>query len=272
MTNKNNFKKIGIMKKKAIINSIVVYIFTFLILIPYIFLIFSSFRRVQDIQAYPPKFFNPLTLVNYIRIFKDINIFFFIRNSAIVASCNAILSILFALPAAYAVARFNFKWKRSVLLVYLLIQMAPLIAIVYPIAQLVQNIGIFDNLIALILFYLPWNIPFAIWMLKPFIESIPKVLEEAAFVDGCSRFYSFIRIVIPLLLPGLFVAAIFIFMGAWNEFVIAIFITSDAAKTFPTTVDFFMTYGAFQWGALFAAAVLGTIPIVIFGLFLRKSV
>ena len=257
-------------KLKLLPNSLIIYLVTILFILPYIYLIFLSFKHSADIQAFPPKLLSMFTLDNYIKVFKDVNLLFFMKNSFIVAISNAILAILFAMPAAYAMSRFKVKFKEGISFIYLAIQMAPAIALVYPISIIVNNLGIFDNLAAVILFYLPWNIPFAVWMLRPFISGVPYVLEEAAFVDGCSRFNAFRRITLPLLLPGLFVSVIFIFMGAWNEFVIAFFITNNAAKTLPTTADFFLTYGSFQWGAMFAAATLGTLPIVIFGLFLRK--
>lgn len=257
-------------KCKVLSNSLIIYLITLLFLLSYIYLILLSFKFPADIKLYPPRIFSKLTISNYIQVFKDVNLLFFIKNSFIVAISNATLSTLFAIPAAYAMSRLKFKFKEGLAFTYLAIQMAPVIAVVYPISILVSNLDIYDNLAALILFYLPWNIPFAVWMLRPFISGVSYALEEAAFIDGCSRFSAFTRITLPLSLPGIFICVIFVFMGAWNEFVIAFFITSNVAKTLPTTADFFLTYGAYQWGPLFAAAVIGTLPIVIVGVFLKK--
>ena len=148
--------------------------------------------------------------------------------------------------------------------------MAPIISLVYPFMTLANQLGLYDSHLGLILFYLPWNVPFAVWMLRTFVSDIPRELEEAALVDGCCRIGAFMRISIPLLVTGLFTTGVFIFIGAWNEFIIAFFLTSTNARTLPTTIDFFLTYGSFQFAPMFAAGVIGTLPIVVCGLFVRR--
>jgi multiple sugar transport system permease protein len=254
----------------GIFNNIFVWVILFMFLVPYFYLILGSFKTPGDIQAYPPRFFSKFTFENYIKVFTDINIIFYLKNSFIVAGLTTIISLFIALPAAYSFARFKFWGKDWLAYVLLAILMAPIISLVYPFMTMANQLGLYDSHLGLILFYLPWNVPFAVWMLRTFVSDVPKELEEAALVDGCSRIGAFIRISIPLLVTGLFTTGVFIFIGAWNEFIIAFFLTSTNARTLPTTIDFFLTYGSFQFAPMFAAGVIGTLPIVVCALFVRR--
>ena len=254
----------------GIFNNIFVWVILFIFLVPYFYLILGSFKTPGDIQAYPPRFFSKFTFENYIKVFMDVNIIFYLKNSFIVAGLTTIISLFIALPAAYSFARFKFWGKDWLAYVLIAILMAPIISLVYPFMTMANQLGLYDSHLGLILFYLPWNVPFAVWMLRTFVSDVPKELEEAALVDGCSRIGAFFRISIPLLVTGLFTTGVFIFIGAWNEFIIAFFLTSTNARTLPTTIDFFLTYGSFQFAPMFAAGVIGTLPIVVCGLFVRR--
>ena len=254
----------------AIFNNIFVWVILFMFLVPYFYLILGSFKTPGDIQAYPPRFFSKFTFENYIKVFTEVNIIFYLKNSLIVAGLTTIISLFIALPAAYSFARFKFWGKDWLAYVLLAILMAPIISLVYPFMTMANQLGLYDSHLGLILFYLPWNVPFAVWMLRTFVSDVPKELEEAALVDGCSRIGAFIRISIPLLVTGLFTTGVFIFIGSWNEFIIAFFLTSTNARTLPTTIDFFLTYGSFQFAPMFAAGVIGTLPIVVCALFVRR--
>ena len=250
--------------------SLAVWIILFLFLAPYLYLIVWSFKRPGDIQAYPPRFVSPLTLANYKKIFTDVNIAFYLKNSVIVAGVTTVLSLLLATPAAYSFSRFRFWGKDSLAYLFIAIMVAPLIALVYPFLVVANQFGLNDTHLGLVLFYLPWNVPFAVWMLRTFVSDVPEELEDSAQVDGCTRMGAFARITAPLLIPGFFTTGVFIFIGAWNEFVIAFFLTSTKARTLPTTIDFFLTYGSFQFAPMFAAGVVSTLPIVACGLLVRR--
>lgn len=254
----------------SVTGSLVVWIIFLLFLAPYLYLIAWSFKHPGDIQAYPPRFFSPFTLQNYKQVFEDVNISFYLRNSTIVATATTLLSVLLAVPAAYSFARFRFWGQDWLAYLLIAIMVAPLIALVYPFLVMANQLGLNDSHLGLILFYLPWNVPFAVWMLRTFISDVPQELEESAQADGCTRLGAFGRITVPLLLPGFFTTGIFIFIGAWNEFVIAFFLTSTKARTLPTTIDFFLTYGSFQFAPMFAAGVVGTLPIAVCALLVRR--
>ncbi len=254
----------------SIVGSLIVWIIFLLFLAPYLYLIVWSFKRPSDIQAYPPRFFSPFTLENYHQIFADVNIAFYLKNSAIVASVTTLLSLLLAIPAAYSFARFRFWGQDGLAYLFIAIMVAPLIALVYPFLVVANQLGLNDSHLGLVFFYLPWNVPFAVWMLRTFVSDVPQELEDSARVDGCTLLGAFGRITAPLLLPGFFTTGIFIFIGAWNEFVIAFFLTSTKARTLPTTIDFFLTYGSFQFAPMFAAGVVSTLPIAVCGLLVRR--
>lgn len=239
-------------------------------LFPYLFMVTSAFKARLDVFAYPPVWFFTPSLENLRAIFEDINIAFYLKNSFIVAFSSSILTMLIAIPATYAFARFRFPFKDSMAYGFLFLQMVPGISIVFALFYIARALNVYDTYYYLVFVFLLWNIPFAIWMLRGFVEAIPIELEEAAMVDGCSRFRAFIQITLPLMVTGLAATSILIFIGAWNEFQLAFFLTSTNTRTLPTTIAFFMTHSGIRWGEMFATAMIGTLPVVIFALLVRR--
>ncbi len=239
-------------------------------LFPYLFMVASAFKNQLDAVAYPPAFFFKPTLENFSQVFGDINILFYLKNSTIVATFSTLLTTIIAVPATYALARYRFPFKEPIAYGFLLLQMVPGISVVFALFNIARNINLYDTYLFLILVYLLWNVPYAVWMLRGFVESIPVDLEEAAMVDGASRFGAFFRVTLPLMLGGLAASSILIFIGAWNEFALAFFLTSTNARTMPTTIAFFMTHAGIKWGPMFATAVIGTLPVVIFALLVNR--
>jgi len=143
-------------------------------------------------------------------------------------------------------------------------------AVVIPFFLLGRFIGLLDTHLLLIIVYLSFNIPFTIWMMRGFIEDIPRELEEAAWVDGCSRFQAIRRIIFPLIAPGVAATSIFCVIQSWNEFSLAFFLTSFNARTIPTTVTFFLSVLGVIWGEMAAVGVVATIPVLIFALIVQK--
>jgi len=256
--------------KKIVINLLSL-IGALIFLFPYFFMVTSAFKSRLDTFAYPPIFINfKPTIENFIVIFRDINIMFYMKNSLIVSVGSTLISLIIAIPATYALARYKFFLREKIAYGFLLLQMIPGISVVFSIFLIARRWGLYDTHIALILSYLLWNIPYAIWMLRGFVESIPAALEESAMVDGCSRFKAFIFITLPLMAGGLAASSILVFIGVWNEFAISFFLTSTGARTMPTTIAFFMTHVGIQWGPMFAAATIGSLPVVIFSLLVRR--
>ena len=242
----------------------------FVFLFPYLFMATSAFKSRLETFAYPPVWFFQPTLENYENILSDLNIMFYMKNSTIIALASTLLTILIAIPATYSFARFRFRFKEGIAYGFLFLQMVPGISIVFALFFIARSLGLFDTHIVLIVIYLLWNIPYAIWMMRGFVEAIPIELEESAMVDGASRFAAFRLITLPLMAGGLAATAILIFIGVWNEFSLAFFLTSIKARTMPTTIAFFLTHSGIKWGPMFATATLGTLPVVVFSLLVRK--
>lgn len=255
-------------------NSLIVNLFTLLVVIafifPYLFMVSSAFKTRLETFAYPPIWIFKPTFEHFNTIFSDIKIMTYMKNSAIVAVGSTLLTIIIAIPATYSLARFRFRLREGVAFGFLLLQMVPGISIVFSLFFIAKQLDLYDTYIFLILAYLLWNVPYGIWMLRGFLEAIPVELEEAAMVDGCSRFRAFFIVTLPLMAGGLAASAILIFIGAWNEFALAFFLTSTQARTMPTTIAFFMTHAGIKWGPMFATAAIGTLPVVLFSLLVRK--
>jgi len=184
-------------------------------------------------------------------------------NSLIVALCTTILGIFLATTAAYAFSRFRFPGRRAGLLSFLVIQMFPGTMMMIPLYILVSSLGLLDQLLGLILVYSTTAIPFCVWMLKGYFDTIPKELEESAIIDGASRFRIFWSIILPLAKPAIAVTGLFSFMTAWNEFILAAtFMNDETAQTLPVMLNGFVSATTVEWGHFAAGAIIVSIPVV----------
>ncbi|SCF45100.1 carbohydrate ABC transporter permease [Micromonospora mirobrigensis] len=195
----------------------------------------------------------------------------FFLNSVLVAVATVLLSGLVALFAATAVARFRFKLRTSFLIMLLVVQMIPLEALVIPLFLMIQRLGLYNTLPSLILTYLGFSLPFAVWMLRGFVAAVPKELEEAAAIDGASRMQTFRRILFPLVAPGLVATSIFSFITAWNELIFALTFVNDQSRyTLPVAMTFFFGRDDTAWGSVMAASTLFTLPVIVFFLLVQR--
>ena len=238
-------------------------------LFPFIWTVMTSLKTRVDTINPAVWLFKP-TLENYQAIFQKRDLLFYIKNSMIIVFFTTIISLALGTMAAYGFARFQFQRKEDLALWILSLRMLPPMAVIIPFFLMGRFLHLLDKHIFLIIVYLSFNIPFTIWMMRGFIEDIPKELEESAWVDGCSRFQSLIKIVFPLTLPGLVATAIFCVIQSWNEFALAFFLTSFNSRTVPTTVTFFLTVMGIIWGEMAAVGVVATIPILIFAILVQK--
>ncbi|MFC7545389.1 carbohydrate ABC transporter permease [Plantactinospora sp. GCM10030261] len=195
----------------------------------------------------------------------------FLLNSALVAAATVLLSGVVALLGATAVARFRFRLRTSVLVLLLIVQMIPLEALVIPLFLIIRRLGMYNTLPSLILVYLGFSLPFAIWMLRGFVAAVPKDLEEAAAIDGANRAQIFWRILFPLVAPGLVATSIFSFITAWNELIFALtFISSEDRYTAPVGLTFFFGRDDTAWGMVMAASTVLTLPVMIFFVLVQR--
>jgi N,N'-diacetylchitobiose transport system permease protein len=194
-------------------------------------------------------------------------------NSLIVVLTVVVVSIALAFLAAVSVARFGFKGRSAFVVMIIAVQMVPLNALVIPIYLLLNAVGQVDSLLGVIAYYLAFVLPFMIWTLRGFIANVPVDLEEAAMVDGASRVGAFMRIVFPLVAPGLIATGIFGFIQAWNEFIIAyVLLSSSSKQTLTIWLASFTTQHGTDWGGLMAGATLTALPVVILFLFVQRHI
>jgi multiple sugar transport system permease protein len=243
-------------------------------LFPFYWMVNISLKTGPDLSAadfVPP---HP-TLENYRSIFKNNDFTMGLRNSAIVALTTTFLSLIVGSFAAYALARLKVKGKFWLLAIILSVSTFPGIAIAAPLFKLWTDVGLYNTLIGLIIPYLTFALPLTIYTLTSFFREIPKDLEEAALVDGATRFQAFYKVVVPLAAPGMATAAILTFIAAWNEFLFAITLTSSqSARTVPASIAFFTgsTEHEVPLGTISAASVVISIPLILMVLFFQKRI
>ena len=194
-------------------------------------------------------------------------------NSLLIVAGTLVVSLTVAFLAAVAVARFGFRGRTAFVVLVIGVQMVPLTALVIPLYLLIDKVGQLDTLAGVIASYLAFVLPFMVWTMRGFIVNIPVDLEEAAMVDGCTRLGAFVRIVFPLVAPGVVATSIYGFIQAWNEFVIAyVLLSSQRNQTLMVWLASFTTYRGTDWGGLMAGATLCAIPVVIFFLIVQRHV
>ncbi|CTQ57750.1 MAG: carbohydrate ABC transporter permease [Roseibium album] len=215
----------------------------------------------------PSKF----TFENFQTVLLQTDFVAYFRNSLIVSIGTAAITTVIAAAAGYAFSRFDFRGKRLIIALMLITQMFPLLMIIAPIYKIVAALGLLNSLTSLIIVYTAFNIPFATFLMQSFFDGIPKDLEDAGMIDGCTRFEALRKIVLPLTLPGLGATLGFIFTAAWSELLFALMlINSNDAMTFPVGLLTFVSKFSVDWGQMMAAGVLALVPSCLFFIFIQR--
>jgi multiple sugar transport system permease protein len=235
------------------------------VLFPFAWLISTSLKTDGQIFAVPPSLLpNPATFVHYEQIWTTSDLGRFLLNSLLTAGGSTALALLIGIPAAYGFARFRFRFGAALLAMIVISRMFPPVALVVPYFRAMREIGLIDTTIGLILAYVPIVLPLVVWILEGFFRDFPHELEEAAEVDGLGTLGILWRIVMPLAKPALSVAALFGFLAAWNEFVLALALTrTPTAQTLPVGLAGFVTQFQTFWGQMTAASVIYLAPVVV---------
>lgn len=233
----------------------------------------TALKPNSDIISEDPVWFpTGATLEHFQKAVNAENFWTLVGNSLTVTLSAVVLSLLIALLASFALARMRFKGRRGFLLTFMIAQMAPWEVLVIAIYMLVRDGDMLNSLLPLTLFYMVMVLPFTILTLRSYVAAIPKELEESAMVDGCTRPQAFIRVIFPLLAPGLMATSLFGFITAWNEFPLVLILNKDPeAQTLPLWLSKFQTAFGDDWGATMAAASLFAIPILLLFLFLQRK-
>lgn len=241
-------------------------------LVPILWLGLTSLKQRADIFAFPPKLFFDVNFDSYQKFlsFGSESILPFLKNSIVIALFATLLTTVVGSLAAYAFSRLRFKGRTSLLMAVLATRLLPPITAVIPLFLLMRDLRLLDTHLGLVIVYAAINVPFAIWILKSFFDTIPKELEESARVDGCTAMDALRHITLPLALPGLAATATFIFILAWNEFTFAFIFSSINAKTMPVIIA--ETLGEMQiyWQDMSALAMLIALPGLLFAGFMQR--
>lgn len=242
-------------------------------LFPFWWMIVTSLKRPVDIFAGVALWPQHITLHNYGRLFHEYHFGSYLINSIVIVTASVAFSLVIGTLAAYSLARFRFRFGIDRLSLYavLLVRMLPGILLVVPLYIVLAKWGLLNTRLGLILIYTCLNTSFVIWMMQSFLEDIPRDIEEAAMVDGDSRLSALRRVVIPLAAPGLIATAIFAVIATYNEFIIALTLTSTpSAQTVPVGVSTLIGKIQIEWGPMAAAGVVGALPIVLFALLVQR--
>lgn len=263
-------RKGELFKKVGILISVVLTVFW---LIPYIYVICCSFKPGAEVIAVPPKFFPEMFSVeNFTGLFERMDALQFLVNSLTAAVCSTVIALILGALAAYAIQRSGAKLSIVLIVLILCLKMIPTSSIAVPIYELICDLGLYDTRIALIIVYAAVNMPFVMWTMLSFYEGIPTTLDEAAYVDGASSLQTFRRVILPICTPGLATAFIFTLFLAWNDFLLALLLTSTNAKTFTVGLAGFLSAYNLDLGPMCAGAFLFSFPVMIISLVAQKYI
>ncbi|MEW6512078.1 MAG: carbohydrate ABC transporter permease [Bacteroidota bacterium] len=258
---------------KRYITALALVVVAALVFLPILWTFATSLKPLPEVNAYPPRWTSPnMSLHPYVDMFFYLPFTTYTINSLLVAFCATVLTLLIGSLAGFAFARFEFPGKRFFLLIFLLSQMLPGASVIVPLFQLMSTVGLYNTLLGLILIHTAILLPFVIWLLYGFFSGIPREVEDAALIDGCSRVAALRRVLLPLALPGLGGTALFAFLGSWNEFFFALILTeSDTTRTIPVGIGLFVGEFTDVWNQMSAAAILFSIPPLVLFLMMRQT-
>jgi ABC-type glycerol-3-phosphate transport system permease component len=247
-------------------------------LFPIFWMISTAFKPSQEIYSLTPSLLpSHPTLGNFSQVISGQasgigTVWLFFRNSLAVTLAAVLISSLVSLLASVAVARFSFRFRATFLIMLLIVQMIPGQALIIGLFREFDQLNLLQNLLGLVIVYAAQALPVSVWMLRNFVATVPRDLEEAAAIDGASALKIFWRILFPLVAPGLVATSIFAFITAYNEFIVALtFLGQDhATYTLPIYVTYFFGRGGAEWGPIMAASTMYTVPVVIFFLIIRR--
>lgn len=264
-------------KRNNIITKIVTYISISLISIycmfPFVWMVISALKPKNEIRMAIPTFtINEPTLENFKRVLVDLGFTTYIKNSLIVSSVATILSMIIAVLAGYALSRyFRFRLVKVSNLIMMLSQMIPGVLLLVPLYLIMQKIGVLESYMSLILAYTTFVIPLCTFMMSSFFDTVPYALEEAAAIEGCGKFQTIFKVIIPLSVPSLVSTGLYAFINAWNEFMFGyVFISSNEYRTLTPAIMFFKGANTVDWGGLMAGSVIAVLPVAFVFLFLQK--
>jgi N,N'-diacetylchitobiose transport system permease protein len=259
--------------RRVVLNLVGIFVFVVMVF-PVYWMVATAFKPGNDVLSYEPHWIptNP-TLASFRDAISRPYFWDNVKNSLIVVFAVVGASLVLAFLAALALAKFRFYGRRGFVVIIFAVQMVPLVALIIPLYIMLSRVNQVDKLSGVIVTYIAFVLPFCVWTLRGFIAGIPQELEEAAMVDGSTRFGAFVRIMLPLVAPGLVATSIFAFIQAWNEFIIAyVLLSSQEKQTLTIWLANFTTLRGTDWGSLMAGATLTAVPVVIFFVLVHRRI
>jgi len=247
-------------------------LFTAIFLFPYVYILLSSLKPSDEVISTTPTFWpSDFTLENFKNMFNSMPIGDYFVNSLWAAILSTIICVILGSMASFAISRtMGSKFSYIFLVCVLCLKMLPLTSVAVPVYKIVQQLGLYDMKITLIVVYSAINLPFVLWMMVSFFQAVPKDLDEAACVDGATPFQTFRKIILPVCAPGIISTGIFTLLLAWNDFLFALLLTSTNAKTVPVAISEFLTAYNLDLGPMTSAAVLFSLPVIIISFFVQR--
>jgi multiple sugar transport system permease protein len=262
---------------KGILSILLLLVMLGFYLFPLYWMAATALKTRTQIFTMPPVFVFEPTLKNFQDVFisnrtgEDTKFGFFFQMSIIISLLSTFFSVTIGTMAAYSLSRFKIKGKGDLMFFILSTRMLPPIATLVPLYLLYINVGLTDTIHGMVLLYTMFNLGFTVWMMKSFIDEIPMEYEEAALVDGYTRFETFMKIVLPQAATGIATSAVFSLIASWNEFVFGSILTTRYARTVPPAVSVTLGIEGYEWGRIAATAFLFVLPVLIFTFLVRKS-
>lgn len=240
---------------------------------PVLWGLLTSFKTERDVLAYPPKFIFEPTLANYREVlFGTSSILPNLWSSMVVATASTVLTMLIAVPAAYALARLRFPGKKSSGFYVLATQMLPPVGLIIPYYLALQKLGLLDSYSGLTTIYLTFSLPFAVWLMVSYFEDVPYEMEEAALLDRAGRLRTLWYVILPQVRGGIAVTAVFVFLNAWNEFLFAVVLGGNNVRPVTVAMFNFISVEQTQWARLAAGAMLAMAPVIVIGLAAQRHI
>ena len=238
---------------------------------PYLWMLITSIKPESTLFS-PERTILPtvVTLENYIRLFSKTTFDANLGHSLIVAIGTMVVGLSVSITAAYAFSRFRFPGRRLLMLQFLLVNMFPIVLLIIPLFIIMKNLGLLDTHLGLVLAHSTFSIPFATWMMISYFDAIPRSLDEAAMVDGCTPVGAMLRVVLPLTVPGIIATGIYIFITSWNEYLYASILAGQKVRTLTVAIQTLVGEYEIAWGLLTAGGVMGALPVTLLFMLIQK--
>lgn len=262
-------------KKRSVLEKTILIILSLLaiafFLMPIYWLLITSLKFGRDAFAIPPTWlFFDATLKNFSDVLAQSKTLMFIKNSIIITAGTTTLSLLLGVPAGYAIARSKFPFVKNSAYFFLLLLMLPPVAMLIPFYLIMRDLGLIGTYMSLILLNTVFDLAFVVWMMRSYFADVPQEMEEAALVDGASHFSAFVKVALPLSVPGIIASALYTIIYSWNDFLFALMLTSPKTKTIPLGILASFSSVEISWGKMAVMSIFAIIPAVIISLFLNR--